>query len=100
MDAIELELDRKFFSDDVVVRTAHRYSHSFGVEIRQSDTTTVVCLTPFDSHTNCEQLPAHFRNDALDEVLRERVRAQTADLHTTLVQAAFRELRPTRAPEE
>jgi His-Xaa-Ser system protein HxsD len=97
MAAVRLSLDARSFSADVVARTAHRYTDRFFVELTSSDDVHVVTLTPKHDDIDSTGLEGRFRNDALDERLREHIKAETADLHLSLVQAALRQAMPTRS---
>jgi His-Xaa-Ser system protein HxsD len=94
MDAVEIRLDAGLFSGDVVVRATHRYSGDFFIELISEPAGHLVRLSPKESSTNTERLAERFRNDALDECLRARVRAETSELQAVLVQAALREAKP------
>ncbi len=89
MDAIEITLDGGIFSADAVVRTTHRYTADYYSDIASTDGGFVIRLTPISADTDSSTLTQRFRNDALDEQLRERIRAETKNLHSTLVQAAM-----------
>lgn len=90
MNAIEIVLDEGLFSVDVIARTAHRYTDDYFVETVGA----LVRLTPKTDITASSLLAERFRNDALDERLRERIRSETGELHTALVQAALRQALP------
>lgn len=96
MNSLRVALDRRLFSDDVVVRTVHRYTALLGVEILSTDTALGVVLTPLDGNELPPDLKARFMNDALDERLRESVRIETAQLQRDLIQAALREAQPLK----
>lgn len=93
MNAIEIVLDGDLFSVDVVARTAHRYTGDYFVEI-VSTTPVMVRLKPKTDNINFHLLAERFRNDALDELLRERIRLETSELHTALVRAALTQATP------
>jgi His-Xaa-Ser system protein HxsD len=95
MANIRLSMDAGFFSADVIARTAHRYTNHFFVKLACSDGTHVVTLTPKHDDIGISDIEGQFRNDALEERLRERIRKETADLHVSLVQAALRHATPT-----
>jgi len=88
-------MDAGFFSAEVIARTAHRYTDHFFVELTSSDDVHVVTLTPKRDEVDSTSIEGRFRNDALDERLRERIRAETADLQVSLVQSALRQAMPT-----
>lgn len=94
MHAIEIVLDGGLFSADVVARTAHRYTGDYFVETLSAPSGLLVRLTPKKDSDNSYRLAERFRNDALDERLRERIRTETADLHTALVRAALHQALP------
>lgn len=97
MAPIRLSMDAGFFSAEVIARTAHRYTDHFFVELTSSDDVHVVTLTPKHDEVDSTGIEGRFRNDALDERLRERIKAETADLHVSLVQAALRQAMPVRS---
>lgn len=96
MAPIRLSMDARFFSAEVIARTAHRYTDHFFVELTSSDDAHIVILTPKHDDIDSTGIEGRFRNDALDERLRERIKAETADLHVSLVQAALGRAIPTR----
>lgn len=85
------------FSADVVARTAHRYTSRFFVELARSDDGHMVMLKPKCDDVDLTSIEDQFRNDALDEQLRERIREETSELQVALVQAALRRAAPTRS---
>ncbi|MDE1963671.1 MAG: hypothetical protein KGI42_07220 [Xanthomonadaceae bacterium] len=89
-------MDDGLFSAEVIARTAHRYTDRFFVELTHSDGAYAVALTSKQDHVELTGIEGQFRNDALDEHLRERIRAETTDLHVSLVQAALRQATPSR----
>ena len=82
------------FLKEVVTRTAHRSTGDFFVEINDEAAGIQVRLVPKRGDVRIDDIERHFRNDLLDDLLRERVRAQTAELHTVLAQAALRQAQP------
>lgn len=94
MDAIEISLDGKVFSADTVVRATHRYSADYYTDIASTNDGFSVRLTPKSDETDTSGLSHQFRNDVLDEQLRESVRTQTQGLQETLVQAALLKAKP------
>ena len=94
MAAVDVYLEGAIFSLEVVARTAHRYTNEYFVEIKSSSPGPLVRLTPRAAETDTAQLTERFRNDALDERLRERVRIETSELQTVLVRAALQQATP------
>lgn len=82
------------FSIDVVARTAHRYTGDYFVEINSEAAGIQVRLIPIRGDVQIDDIERRFRNDLLDDLLRERVRSQTAELHVVLTQAALRQAQP------
>lgn len=96
MDGSTIWFDRSFFSDEVIARTAHRYTNFFHVTVHGTVGEIGVVLTALEGIERSADLEARFRNDALDERLRETVREETKDLHAELIRAALRESLPRR----
>jgi len=94
MQAIEIVLDDGLFSVDVIARTAHRYTGDYFVETLSTSSGALIRLAPKTDSISSHLLAERFRNDALDERLRERIRAETGELHTTLVRAALERVAP------
>lgn len=94
MNAIEIVLDGGLFSVDVIACTAHRYSGDYFVETVSTTSDVLVRLTPKTDNVSSHLLAERFRNDALDERLRERVRTETGELHAALVRAALQQAAP------
>jgi len=94
MNAIEIVLDGGLFSVDVIACTAHRYTGDYFVETVSTTSDVIVRLTPKTDSISSHLLAERFRNDALDERLRARVRTETGELHTTLVRAALQQATP------
>lgn len=94
MARIRFLMDAGLFSVDVLARTAHRYTDHFFVDLICSDSGHTVTLTSKREDVGTINIEGRFRNDALDERLRERIRAETSDLHVSLAQAALRQTSP------
>ncbi|WP_156170599.1 hypothetical protein [Luteimonas sp. FCS-9] len=96
MDSSTIRFDRGLFGDEVIARTAHRYTNFFHVVVHSTENEIGVELTPRAGVERPSDLKAHFRDDALDERLRQSVREETCDLHAELIRAALREAMPRR----
>lgn len=94
MQSSTIRLDRSLFSDEVVARTAHRYTGQFHVALRTEGADIVVALTSLEGSELPADLEGRFRNDALDENLRALVRNETREIHHQLITAALREATP------
>ena len=97
MATVDVYLDGAIFSNEVVARAAHRYTNEYFVEIESHPSRPLVRLTPKGAKTDTTELTERFRNDALDESLRERVRIETSELQTVLIRAALQQVKP-KAP--
>lgn len=86
---VEFVLEETLFSADVVARTAQRFTAEYFVDVSRGPNSFLVRLKLPDS-TDAEDLVERFKNEALDERLREHVRAETRELHNALVRAAMR----------
>lgn len=71
MDAIEISLDGGVFSAGAVVRAAHRYSADYYADVASTAEGFITRLTPKSADTDTSTLAQQFRNDVLDEQLRE-----------------------------
>ncbi|MGR4877154.1 His-Xaa-Ser system protein HxsD [Pseudoxanthomonas sp. LARHCG66] len=94
MDSIELELDALFFDEDVIARTAYRYSGDFYVLVKSAGANHVVTLRPRTSDVDMADLAARFQTDACDDRLRAQVALQTGDLQRLLMRAALESAEP------
>lgn len=96
MESSTIRLDRGLFSDDVVAKTAHRYTGQCHVALHTDGADIVLVLTPLEALALPADLAGRFQNDALDERLRELVRVETREIHHQLITAALREASPKR----
>ncbi|MHC9084261.1 hypothetical protein ACYX7E_04380 [Luteimonas sp. RIT-PG2_3] len=92
--------DRLLFNEDVISRAAHRYTNFFHVDFCTNAHEVGVVLTVREGVERPADLEARFRDDALDERLRESVRQETQSIHTELIRAALREAHPRVAEAE
>lgn len=100
MDAIEIRLDSVLFSADVVARTAYRYTVDFYTTVETDESSVVVRLVPRSRTVDVNHISERFQTDALDERMREQIRAETTDLHAALVQAALSQALPPNSKSE
>lgn len=94
MESSELAVDRTLYSDEEVVRAAHRLSEICRVELVTRGRELVVILHASDGQTLPTDLRSRFYNDLLDEKLRSLVRVETQGLHQELVRAALAQAIP------
>lgn len=72
----------------------HRSSQTGQGEDETGGRLHLVHLTPQSTGAADTLSPYRFRNDALDEMLRERVHSETGERQTALIQGAMRDTRP------
>lgn len=96
MEAVEFTVDNALFDIDTAMRAAHRYSGEHYVEIESADGRIVIRLMPKDGCKPEGDLKQRFENDLLDELVRDRIRRETQEIHIALVRAALREASPDR----
>lgn len=94
MATVQFSMDAGLFSAEVIARTTHRCTNHFFVEVVCGDNTHSITLTPKHEGVDSVDIEGQFRNNALDERLRERIKAETAELQVTLIQAALRHAAP------
>jgi His-Xaa-Ser system protein HxsD len=84
-----LSFDQAVHSIDAVQRAAYRLSDRISCEISVADGSIEVRATVLDQETELNELFAEFRTEVLDQVLRERIRAETADVRNLVLAMAF-----------
>jgi His-Xaa-Ser system protein HxsD len=84
-----LSLDRSGNSLDAVQRAAYRLSDRLSCDVSENADAIEVTLHIADNGNDPDAVLADFRNEVLDQVLRERIRAETADVRNLVLAAAF-----------
>lgn len=84
-----LSFDRSAASVDAVQRAVYRLSDRLSCDISPTDAATEVVVHPSDPDADGEALLSDLRNEVLDQVLRERVRAETGDVRNLVLALAF-----------
>jgi His-Xaa-Ser system protein HxsD len=84
-----VSFDRAGHSIDSVQRAAYRLSDRLSCEVVSSDEAIEVRLAVPDENTDPDGLVGEFRNEVLDQVLRERIRTETADVRNLVLALAF-----------
>jgi His-Xaa-Ser system protein HxsD len=84
-----ISFDRVGHSVDAVQRAAYRFSDRLSCEIRTGDGSIEVRTSILDEQADVDGLVADFRNEVLDQVLRERIRAETSDIRNLVLALAF-----------
>jgi His-Xaa-Ser system protein HxsD len=83
---------------DAVQRAAYRLSDRASFEITVGEGSAEVLLTPTEGGDRA-RLEAELRNEVLDQVLRERIREETADVRNLILALAFSRTGLTEADE-
>lgn len=84
-----LTFDRGANSLDAVQRAAYRFSDRCSTDVSEKQETILVRLHIPEDDVEPEQLIADFRNEVLDQVLRERIRTETEDVRKLALALAF-----------
>ena len=87
----DLEFDAQAYSADAVQRACYRFSDRLSSEVT-IDQGTIRCrvfIADDADRAACDLLVADLRNEVLDQALRERVRAETADVRNLVFALAF-----------
>ena len=85
--------DGSLHSGDAIQRAAYRFIDRCSTEVTRDEAGNFLCtLTPFDpSGLSLSALESAFRNEVLDQVLRERIREETAGVRNLIWSLAFSE---------
>jgi His-Xaa-Ser system protein HxsD len=84
-----VSFDRSAHSLDAVQRAAYRLSDRMSCEVSETAGAIEATLHIPDDGVAPDILLADFRNEVLDQVLRERIRAETADVRNLVLAVAF-----------
>jgi His-Xaa-Ser system protein HxsD len=85
---VEVTLDAAAYTADALQRAAYRMLASVTFELLRRDAVFVCRLYPRPG-TASDGLADEFRSCALDEVLRARIREETADVRNFVLSLAF-----------
>jgi len=86
--SVELTFDAASHSVDAIQRAAYRFSDRVSCELVSGDVEHRCVLTAFGDVDLDAQI-ADFRTEVLDQVLRERIRAETEPIRTMILAQAF-----------
>lgn len=86
--SVELTFDVASHSVDAIQRAAYRFSDRVSCELASGDAEHCCVLTAL-SDADLDVLIADFRTEVLDQVLRERIRAETEPIRTMILAQAF-----------
>ena len=84
-----VSFDRTGHSIDSVQRAAYRFSDRLSCEIASNDEAIEVRVSFLDEGADPDEILRDFRVEVLDQVLRERIRAETADVRNLVLALAF-----------
>jgi His-Xaa-Ser system protein HxsD len=84
-----ISFDRIGNSVDSLQRAAYRFSDRLACEIVDEGENLLVRAMLLDEDADADPLIAAFRNEVLDQVLRERIRAETAEVRNLVLAVAF-----------
>jgi His-Xaa-Ser system protein HxsD len=86
----EVQFDTSANSLDAVQRAAYKFSDRLSSEVTL-DGSVVRCLLHFsdDSADGVDATVADFRNEVLDQTLRERIRGETQEVRNLILALAF-----------
>jgi His-Xaa-Ser system protein HxsD len=85
----DLSFDLAAHTVDAVQRAAYRLSDRISCEVTLGEHSIDVRATVLDEGADADALMAEFRNEVLDQVLRERIRAETGDVRNLILALAF-----------
>ena len=89
MSSQRVSFDLGAYSTGAIQRAAYRLSDRASAEILIGDGTIEIELTPLAEDASIEDLVGELRSEALDEVLREQIREETADVRNLVLALAF-----------
>lgn len=84
-----LSFDASTTSVDAVQRAAYRLSDQLSCDVALANGRIEVTLHPSQPETDLNALLGEFRNEVLDQVLRERIRNETGDVRNLVLALAF-----------
>lgn len=88
MSSERVSFDLGAYSLDAVQRAAYRLSARASSEIAVEEKTIEVVLRPLGDE-DLATIAGELRSEALDQVLRERIREETADVRNLVLAVAF-----------
>lgn len=86
--SVELTFDAASHSADAIQRAAYRFSDRVSCELTSGEDEHRCVLTAVGA-PDIDALVADFRTEVLDQVLRERIRAETEPIRTMILAQAF-----------
>ena len=89
MNTETVSFDSAAHSVDAVQRAAYRFSDRASFEVVDAEGTIAVTVWPKDEEGDLPALIGELRTEVLDQVLRERIRDETADVRNLVLALAF-----------
>jgi len=86
---VELTFDAAANSLDAVQRAAYKFSDRLSCDVMAEDSSIRCVLHVQENEDGAEGLVADFRNEVLDQTLRERIRVETQDVRNLILAVAF-----------
>lgn len=87
--SVSLTFDAAASSMDALQRAAYRFADRFSCELIAGEDEHRCVLSPVADEVDVEAEVAAFRTEVLDQVLRQRIRAETEPLRTMILAHAF-----------
>ena len=83
-----LHFDKGSYTVDAVQRAAYRFSDRLSSAVVE-EADAIACTLYVAADSDVDAVVADFRNEVLDQVLRERVRAETEGVRNVVLALAF-----------
>ena len=84
-----LSFDSSAYSIDAIQRAAYRFSDRFSCEISSQGEAIEAKASFASDDVDIDTTLSEFRTEALDQVLRERIRAETSEVRQLVLALAF-----------
>jgi His-Xaa-Ser system protein HxsD len=90
MVELDVSFDGESHSADAIQRAAYRLSDRLSIELTTTEGVhRCRAWVATDDEGEAERVLHEFRNEVVDQVLRERIRAETADVRNVILSLAF-----------
>jgi His-Xaa-Ser system protein HxsD len=85
-----VSFDASAYSADAIQRAAYRFSDRLSLDLRRTNGDFACTLLLSDDLAGqAEEIIAEFRNEVLDQTLRERIRSETEGVRNLILALAF-----------
>jgi His-Xaa-Ser system protein HxsD len=88
-EPLEVTFAAAAHSADAIQRAAYKFTDHFTLELQHAGDNHVCLLRAIGSHGPGEETVDAFRVEVLDQVLRERIRDETAEVRNVILALAF-----------